>query len=120
MNKRKTGAGYEEYAARYLQAAGCRILERNFRCRQGEIDIIAWDPAAVRPCLIFVEVKYRKDARTGHPEEAVTAQKQRAILSAAEFYLVRNHIDTDVPCRFDVIAIEGGELRHIPDAFQAG
>ena len=101
-----------------LQSAGFRILERNFRCRQGEIDLIAMDYRANKPCLVFVEVKYRKNAKAGHPEEAVTWRKKKTILRVASFYLARRRIGTDMPCRFDVIAFEEGLIRHIEDAFQ--
>ena len=119
MNNRTTGAAYEEYAARYLASSGCEILARNFRCRQGEIDIVAVDRTGEKPCLVFVEVKYRKDGKKGHPEEAVTRQKKKTILSVASFYLARYRVSTDVPCRFDVIAFEEGRIRHIRDAFRA-
>ena len=67
MNKRKTGAEYEELAARWLTGTGFEILEKNYRCRIGEIDLIARDGRY----LVFVEVKYRSDEKAGDPSEAV-------------------------------------------------
>lgn len=112
-NKRKIGAEYEACAAEFLQQKGYRILERNFRCRQGEIDLIAQKGEF----LCFVEVKYRKSAAFGHPEEAVSYTKQAKIRRVAEFYLVYRKLPMDSPCRFDVIAVEGQEIRHIKNAF---
>lgn len=135
MNKRAAGAVYEQRAADYLEKCGYRILQRNFRCRMGEIDIIAQDPGSdessseestkecgiresrIRPTLVFVEVKYRRTAGSGGPEEAVTKAKQRTICRVADFYRTRYRIDMRTPCRFDVIAIEGERLRHRKNAF---
>ena len=70
-NKRAVGSRYEEETAAFLQKNGYRILEKNFRDRRGEIDLIAKDGRT----LVFVEVKYRKNARNGYPEEAVDTRK---------------------------------------------
>ncbi len=118
MNTRKIGAEYEEYAARYLTQAGYRIAARNFRCRQGEIDIAAWDLSKEKPCLVFVEVKYRRGRGAGYPEEGLTLRKRRTIIRVAEFFCARYRIGSGTPCRFDVIAIEGSQIRHTQDAFQ--
>ena len=67
--------------------------------------------------LVFVEVKYRKDTAMGYPEEAVGAGKQRQIRRMAAHYLYRKGLPEDVPCRFDVVAILGEEIRLIRDAF---
>lgn len=112
MNKRNTGKQYESLAAEYLQRQGMVILERNYRDRTGEIDLIGRDGAF----LVFVEVKYRRDLRTGEPAEAVTARKQQRIRRTAQYYLY-SHRCGNVPCRFDVVSILGEEIRWIPDAF---
>ena len=112
-NRRKTGAEYERKTAEYLERLGWKILERNYRCRTGEIDLIARDGRT----LVFVEVKYRKDTAMGYPEEAVGAGKQRQIRRMAAHYLYRKGLPEDVPCRFDVVAILGEEIRLIRDAF---
>ena len=117
MNKRKTGAFYEEAAAGYLTRCGCRIVARNFRCRAGEIDVIAIDESDEIPVLVFAEVKYRGSRTGGYPEEAVTPRKQQTIRKVALYYMAANKIRSGTPCRFDVVAIEGGLLRHIRNAF---
>ncbi len=112
-NKRVTGSRYEEMAAAFLHQKGYRILERNFRSRQGEIDLIAQDG----PCLVFVEVKYRRNLQSGYPEEAVDERKQRTIRRVAEYYLYSHGYGEDTPCRFDVVAILGDQIRLISHAF---
>ena len=113
-NRRQTGADYEERAARWLKERGYRILERNYRCRQGEIDLVAMDGG----CLVFVEVKYRKDKRAGHPAEAVDLRKQRRIGQAAAQYCCERRTVAVQECRFDVICILGGETEHYKNAFE--
>lgn len=113
MNKRQTGSRYEEQAAAFLEQQGFRILERNYRDRIGEIDIIAKDGN----CLVFVEVKYRKDSGNGYPEEAVGYHKQQRIRHTAEYYLYSHGLGDDTICRFDVVGILGTEMRLIKDAF---
>lgn len=113
QNDRQTGAFYEEKACLYLKKNGLKILERNFRIRQGEIDIVAWD----RGTLVFVEVKFRKDASKGLPEEAVDRKKQKQISRVALFYLSFRHLPLTPPCRFDVVAISKNEINWIPNAF---
>ena len=117
-NKRQTGAYYEQAAGRYLEQLGYEILEYNYRCRSGEIDIIAKDGAYV----VFCEVKYRADSRKGDPLEAVDARKQNVIFRCAMYYLAEHHLN-DVPCRFDVIGIQGqdgsedAKVTYIKNAF---
>lgn len=113
MNKREVGAACEKRAALYAQEAGINILEANFRCRLGEIDLIGREGRT----LVFIEVKYRRDARAGLPEEAVTLRKQRTICRVADFYRLRHGIGADTPVRYDVAAIEGGQIRWYRDAF---
>ena len=74
-NKRKLGSQKEALAAGYLEAQGCRILEKNYRNRRGEIDLILEDGGF----LVFAEVKYRSTERNGLPEEAVDIRKQQKI-----------------------------------------
>lgn len=113
MNNRSVGKDKEVLAAEYLEKCGYNILEKNFYSRAGEIDIIARD----RDTLVFVEVKYRKAAVFGTPEEAVNHIKQEKIYKAAMYYIYICHKSNDIPCRFDVIAVEGGEIRHYKNAF---
>lgn len=101
----------EEIAANYLKNKGFRVLERNFRCRLGEIDIVA----AKGKCLVFVEVKTRNSLKYGMPCEAVTPQKLAHIAKTAQFYLLKNHIK-QAEQRIDVIEIlcigEKAYIRH--------
>lgn len=113
-NKRAIGAKKEEQAARYLREKGYFIIEKNYRVRQGEIDLVARDGA----CIVFVEVKYRKDDGCGSALEAVTPQKQRQICRTAYFYLNQKKISPDnMPIRFDVVGITEHEIMHIENAF---
>ena len=118
MDARTLGSFGEEQAARYLRRKGYRIVERNFRCRQGEIDLIA----RKGKYLVFVEVKLRKDERFGAAREFVTPAKQSRILAAARLYLAEH--EEELQPRFDVIEIyapngEKGPIRieHLEDAF---
>ena len=101
-------------AAEFLRNQGLRILEKNFRCRNGEIDLIARDGKY----LVFIEVKYRKNQGSGSPFAAVGKQKQRTIIKVALFYLIRHGFQDDIPCRFDVVGIDGEEIRWIKNAFE--
>ncbi len=112
-NKRRVGARYEDLAAEYLKEQGLRILERNFRTRFGEIDLIAQDHGTV----VFTEVKYRSFDGRGMPEEAVNRKKQAVIRKQALVYLASKGLDDLTPCRFDVIAVLGDKIRWIPNAF---
>lgn len=111
-NKRRTGAAYEQAAGFYLEQLGYEILQYNYRCRSGEIDIIAKDGET----LVFCEVKYRSDGAMGSPLEAVDVKKQRTIFRSALYYLSEHGLE-DVPCRFDVIGIEGAKITQIRNAF---
>ena len=112
-NKRMIGTCAEERAAVFLQARGMQILARNYRCRQGEIDLIARDGRY----LVFVEVKYRRTGQKGDPAEAVDYRKQKKISKVAEYYCWKKR-KLNQPCRFDVICVLGQEIRHIEHAFE--
>lgn len=112
MNKREIGTQKERLAAEYLRSQGMQILEQNFRCRMGEIDVIAIDGDA----LVFAEVKYRRNDRYGSPLEAVNFRKQNTIRKVAEYYLLCRHVE-HMPVRFDVIGILGDRLEYIRNAF---
>lgn len=113
-NKRETGTIKENLAAQYLTRPGVKILEHNFRCRQGEIDLIGRDGRY----LVFFEVKYRKTARNGMPAEAVGYAKQQKIRYTAQFYLYSRRYRENMPCRFDVVSILGDQISWIRDAFE--
>jgi len=110
----------EEAAARHLEALGFRILDRRFRTRAGEIDLVAEESGT----LVFVEVKTRASDRFGSPAEAVDARKRSRLLRAARVYLTRVS-DPDRACRFDVMEVVPGpgnafRCLLIRDAFEAG
>lgn len=114
MNKRQAGNLGEDLAVSYLTRRGYRILERNYRCRQGEVDIVAQDGN----CLVFVEVKYRNGNAWGDPAEAVNGAKQKKIYQASRYYLYQHRYTEDQLCRFDVVAVYGdGKVRCVKDAF---
>ncbi|MBD8917334.1 MAG: YraN family protein [Lachnospiraceae bacterium] len=107
------GTCAEERAAVFLQARGMQILARNYRCRQGEIDLIARDGRY----LVFVEVKYRSSACCADPLSAVNRAKQRKICRVADYFRFTQKVPDDVPVRYDVIGILGEKTAWIPDAF---
>jgi putative endonuclease len=113
MNKRSVGSKEEERAARFLEENGLTVIAKNFRCRFGEIDLIAKDGAYT----VFVEVKYRKNADKGHPEEAVDYKKARTISKVADYFRVSKKLPADAGIRFDVIAVEGSSLKWYKNAF---
>ncbi len=118
MRKQKTfnkdvGTWYEELAEDYLKERKCQILEKNFRTRQGEIDLIIKD----QEYLVFVEVKYRKNASLGMPYEAVDYKKQRQICRISDYYRVFHQVSEFTPMRFDVISICGSQIDWIKNAF---
>lgn len=110
------GNAAEAQALCYLQAQGLILVQRNFRCRTGELDLIMRDTET----LVFVEVRSRRYAQYGSPAESVTPAKQHKLLSAAACYLQRQCLD--LPCRFDVIAIRKSaakaQIEWIKDAFR--
>jgi len=111
-----TGARGEEIAAGYLEKHNFRIIQRNFRCRCGEVDIIARDGGT----LVFVEVKTRRNASYGLPQLAVTPFKQRQISKAALTYLSKYGLMKE-DARFDVISVllldSSPVIDHIRNAF---
>ena len=114
-----TGELGEEVAVNFLMARNYRILERNFRCKGGEVDIIARDPGD--KSLVFIEVKARRGLSYGVPQLAVTTFKQRQISKAALTWLSKNNLH-DTNARFDVIAIllsgdDVHKIEHIVNAF---
>lgn len=113
MNKREKGAQKEEQVCACLLSKGVRICERNFRCRQGEIDIIGYDGAY----LVFFEVKYRSSGSKGTAAEAVGYAKQKRICRVADYYRVVHHCMEDTPIRFDVVAVDGETINWVKNAF---
>lgn len=112
-NKRQLGADKEQLAAEYLTAQGMDILERNFRNRQGEIDIIGRHGQY----LVFVEVKFRSGSDMGMAVEAVGIRKQRQICKVADYYRMIHHLGDNTAVRYDVLAIQGEDIQWIQNAF---
>ncbi len=108
------GGGAEDRAARFLAERGLRIVERNYHCRLGEIDLVAAEGAT----LVFVEVRLRSDARHGGALESISARKRSRIVAAARHYLMR--LGREPACRFDVVALEEGPPAWLRGAFDAG
>ncbi|MBO6155016.1 MAG: YraN family protein [Lachnospiraceae bacterium] len=114
LNNRSVGAAMEDKAAAYLMSQGYRILDRNFRCKIGEIDIIGEEDNN----LCFVEVKYRKDRYfQGSAEAAVNIHKQCKICKTSDYYRMVKHISPDRNIRFDVVAIYGEDVYLYRNAF---
>ena len=105
-----TGAAGEARALAYLQGHGLELVECNFRCKTGEIDLIMRDG----PILVFVEVRVRADMRHGGAAASVTPAKQRRLIRAAQRYLQRFRMPP--ACRFDVIAIDAGVMDWLKNA----
>jgi putative endonuclease len=106
------GARAESLCAELMRAAGLRVLERNWRCRLGEIDLVAEE----RGMLVFAEVRMRSGPGFGGAGESVTAAKRQRLLAAARLYLARR---PEALCRFDVFLIDGAaaHVQWIRDAF---
>lgn len=113
MNQREKGKEQEEQAARYLVEHGFVLLEKNFRSRQGEVDLVGLH----ENCLVFVEVKYRKSASSGLPEEAVGSLKQSRICLASDYYRLTHPEEESRQIRYDVVAICGEEIHWHQNAF---
>ena len=101
LRRKKIGARGENLAVSYLKRRGYRIIERNYRCRHGEVDAIARDGDT----LVFVEVKTRSEGSFGTPLDAVSPAKRNKLVMLANWYLLSQKIQ-DVPVRFDVVAVD--------------
>ncbi|MDR1094618.1 MAG: YraN family protein [Clostridiales bacterium] len=113
MDKITFGAVGEESAARFLERKGYRVLENNYKCRFGEIDVVAMDGDT----LVFVEVKHRATLKYGRPAEAVNTRKQYKISQVAAAYIKSKKL-YDAPARFDVIEVlDNRWVNHIENAF---
>lgn len=111
MSGIETGRAAEEAAAELLRAKGMVVVERNFRVKAGEIDIVARD----RDEIVFVEVRARASSSFGGAAASVGAAKRRKLIRAARVWLQARAYGG--PCRFDVVALDAGRAEHIPAAF---
>ncbi len=110
------GKNAEQRARQHLEEQGLKLLETNYRCKRGEIDLIMQDTET----LVFIEVRYRKSNAYGSAVESVTTSKQNRLVAAARHYLQTNR--SNRPCRFDVVGITGQnvfKIEWIKDAFEA-
>ena len=114
MNNIEKGKLGEEIALKYIISKGGKIIEKNYRTKMGEIDLIA----KLNGELVFVEVKSRSNINYGYPSEAVNYKKKRKITNVAKYYLIDNSLD-NLSIRFDVIEIYLNEkkINHIVNAF---
>ena len=108
------GHDWEGAALAYLQRRKLALVERNFRCKAGEIDLIMRDGAV----LVFVEVRQRSSSSQGGAAASLTPAKMRRLARAAQFYLLR--LPVTPPCRVDVVAIDGGRIEWLPNAYDLG
>lgn len=109
----------EQMALLYLQRHGLKLLEKNWSCKYGEIDLIMQDGKS----LVFVEVKYRKQQKWGNAIETITPHKRQKIITTATFFLQKHHQLATYPCRFDVVSLmddlNNPTIEWLTDAFSA-
>jgi putative endonuclease len=101
INRKAIGSEGEEKAILFLKKQGFKILEKNYRCKIGEIDIIA----TKNDLISFVEVKTRRSEEFGHPEESVNRRKRKKIINTAKYYLMVNNLYYKKDVRFDILSI---------------
>jgi putative endonuclease len=117
------GTAAEEAAESFLQQRGLKTLQRNFRCRMGEIDLVMRDG----DCLVFTEVRFRRPGQHGSGADSITQAKRRKLVLTAGYYLRSRRVSAHQACRFDVVSIgqtadmgkRGYEINWIRNAFQA-
>lgn len=110
--KQRQGRIGEDAALAHLAAHGLVLVQRNFRCKGGEIDLIMRE----RGALVFVEVRQRASMRHGGAAASVTPAKRKRLIVAAQVYLLR--LKTLPPCRIDVVAIDAGVLTWLRNAIE--
>lgn len=121
MDRRRSGEQGEERAERWLAERGLKLVERNYQCRAGEIDLVMLDPnPSDTEVLAFVEVRLRGPGARVDSIDSVDERKQRRLISAARHFLMTRPEWGEHACRFDVVGIDGkeGQLRWIPGAFE--
>ena len=109
MNTRVVGGIYEEQCVSYLKKHDFQIVAQNYRCKIGEIDIIAVKNNILR----FIEVKYRKNESFGFPIEAVNKRKQNKMMKAASWFLSENKQYENMQCSFDIISITEHDIEYV-------
>ena len=114
--RREIGKWGENLACKYLEENNYKIIEKNFLCQLGEIDMIVKD--IIKNELVFIEVKTRSNFKYGNPADAVNKQKQKHMTQAIKYYIYKNHIQ-NIPIRIDVIEVyimENYKINHIKQA----
>ena len=106
QNTLELGKSAETQALHFLESRGLKLIENNYRCKCGEIDIVMRDADMV----VFVEVRFRRNNRYGSGAETVGRKKQQKIIASASYYLQRNKKLARQPCRFDVISMSPGNI----------
>lgn len=110
------GRKAENLANDYLRQRGLKLVTRNYRTPYGEIDLVMQQGQMI----VFVEVRYRKSTKFGHPAETINWQKQKRLRASAEYYFQKNKNLSNCPCRFDIIAIsqkiDEGHLQWLKDS----
>jgi putative endonuclease len=116
--RKALGVKGEDLAVQYLKKKGFKVIERNYHCLLGEIDLIARE----KDTVVFVEIKARSSLDCGLPQEAVDRFKQKRLIQVARFYMAEHNLKENIPARFDVVAIHltpsGPDIELIKDAFQ--
>jgi len=117
MDSSSRGKDAETRAWHYLQARGLQLLQRNYRSKRGEIDLVMQDTDS----LVFVEVRYRRQSQFGSALESVDRRKQARLIACARHYMQAYPQAASQPCRFDVVSINGspGEVEWVRNAFTA-
>ena len=118
MDSMTRGRDAETRAWHYLQSRGLRLLQRNYRSRRGEIDLVLQD----QDSLVFVEVRYRSQSRFGSGAESVDRRKQSRLIACAQHFMQTHPRMAQQPCRFDVVSVGGTaeSIEWIRNAFGAG
>ncbi len=111
--RQQLGALHESRACTYLEKQGLKLVEKNFYCQFGEIDLVMQAPTE----LVFVEVRYRSDSSMLSSLESIGPHKRNCLRKSAMYYLVSHRI-TEVPCRFDIIGFDAAQFKWIKNAFQ--
>ncbi|MFH0888410.1 MAG: YraN family protein [Planctomycetota bacterium] len=117
MTTKETGQKGEILAETFLKKQGYRIVERNFKCKFGEIDLIGYK----KKVLSFIEVKTRLSSDFGEPFDAINKVKQKKLSRLADYYIYKKKIPSSVPCQFDVVSIlmnnKESDIKFIQNAF---
>lgn len=114
MGKTQISGNAAEWAAfQFLKQQGLRLIQRNYRCKLGEIDLIMLD----KDVLVFIEVRHRTNTSYGGSLQSITLRKQQRIIRSAQYYLYTQSEEQSHPCRFDVIGHDGTSMEWIKNAF---